>query len=81
MYGMHFALNQDERVATCLSSMIDDDQLGKNLRAATESCEDSGLMAELKAIFDDLPVTQWEAIEASRYWKQMKEKGWEQNLD
>ena len=38
-------------------------------------------MAELKSIFDDLPMTQWETLETDRYWKQMRENGWNQNVD
>ena len=81
MIAMQFSLNQDEWVATALSSMIDDDQLGANLKSATSSCEDSQLMAELKAIFDDLPLAQWETLETDHYWKQMNENGWKQNVD
>lgn len=78
---MHFCLNQEERVATCLSSMIDDDQLSKNLKCASTSCEDPKLMTELKAIFDDLPVSHWETLEVEQYWPCMKANGWKQNLD
>ena len=39
MIAMQYSLNQDEWVSTALSSMIDDDQLGANLKSATSSCE------------------------------------------
>jgi len=81
MIAMQYSLNQDEWVSTALSSMIDDDQLGSNLKSATSSCEDPKLMAELKSIFDDLPMTQWETLETDQYWKQMRENGWNQNVD
>ena len=38
-------------------------------------------MAELKAIFDDLPVTQWENLETGKYWAKMVQNGWKQNVD
>lgn len=81
MLGMQFSLNLDERVATTLSSMIDDDQLSKNLKAATSSYQDPELMEQLKAIFDDLPLSQWETLETDKYWKKMQEMGWKQNRD
>merc|ERR1712156_190355 len=81
MIAMQYSLNQDEWVSTALSSMINDEQLGANLKSATSSCEDPELMAELKAIFDDLPVTQWENLETGKYWAKMVQNGWKQNVD
>ena len=43
--------------------------------------QDPELMAELKAIFDDLPVTQWENLETGKYWAKMVQNGWKQNVD
>lgn len=81
MYGMNFCLNQDKIIATCLSSMINDDQLSKNLKSGSSDCEDPNLMNELKAIFQDLPLTHWENLETAQYWACMKDNGWKQNLD
>jgi len=39
MIAMQYSLNQDEWVSTALSSMINDEQLGANLKSATSSCE------------------------------------------
>ena len=78
---MQSSLNQDEWVATCLSSMIDDDQLEQNLKSAITFCQNPKLMAQLKSIFEDCPVTQWENMETVKYWKEMDSHGWKQNLD
>jgi len=43
--------------------------------------QDPELMAELKAIFDDLPVTQWENLETGKYWAKMVQNGRKQNVD
>ena len=85
MISNWYCLNMDDYVATTLSSMIDDDQLARNLKAATsrEPMVGPDLLSHLKRIFDDLPISQWENLEVNRYWKQMKEanKEWKQNLD
>ena len=51
----------DSYVATTLSSMIDDDQLARNLKAATskEPMVGPDLLSLLKRVFDDLPISQW----------------------
>ena len=84
MISNWYSLNMDEYVATTLSSMTDDDQLARNLKAATsrEPMVGPDLLSHLKRIFDDLPISQWENLEVNTYWKQMKEnKEWKQNLD
>ena len=83
MISNWYSLNVDEYVATTLSSMIDDDQLARNLKAATtkEPMADPDLLQALQRIFDDLPISQWENLEVNTYWKQMKDKEWKQNLD
>ena len=83
MISNWYSLNVDEYVATTLSSMIDDDQLARNLKAATtkEPMADLDLLQALHRIFDDLPISQWENLEVNTYWKQMKDKEWKQNLD
>ena len=76
---------EDCRIATTLSSMIDDDQLDRNLKAATAldglDMDAAELMGELRRIFDDLPVTQWETLETVWYWKEMNKNGWNQPTD
>lgn len=84
MISNWYSLNMDSYVATTLSSMIDDDQLARNLKAATSKDPMVGpdLLSLLKRVFDDLPISQWENLEVTRYWKQMKDnEEWKQNLD
>ena len=91
MISNWYSLNVNEYIATTLSSMIDDDQLARNLKAATAKdppmaseaeTSASDLLQALKRIFDDLPISQWENLEVNTYWKQMNEnKEWKQNLD
>ena len=51
MIAMQYSLNQDEWVSTALSSMIDDDQLGANLKSATSSCEVNSFSLSYTCLF------------------------------
>ena len=56
-------------------------QLDANLRAAQEplTVEERRLLSELdKNFFAPLPISQWENLEVTEYWKMMYEKGWTQ---
>ena len=78
---MQYCLNQDPWVATCLSSMIDEEQLQKNFKSATTSIEYPEMIEDVKKVFEDCPVTHWENLETEKYWKEMYDNGWHQNLN
>ena len=81
MLAMQYCLNQEERIATTLSSMIDDYQLKQNLKAATTATENKEQMDQVSSIFNDLPVVHWETLEVNNYWKEMQKNDWKQPSD
>ena len=56
MIAMQYSLNQDEWVSTALSSMINDEQLGANLKSATSTCE---VISSLKFINSPYQLTSY----------------------
>lgn len=80
MIGMQYSFMQDDYIATHLSSMINEYQLVSNVKAVRTS-PDSKMIKKLKNIFDDLPISQWENLETTKYWDKMNQHGWKQPLD
>ena len=69
MIAMQYSLNQDEWVSTALSSMIDDDQLGANLKSATSSCEVNSFSSLDTYSIESFIIKRMKAIQINEKFK------------